>query len=76
MQALHTCLYMSSPRDQKSMMVELHMTNYAEVHWKRDPTRYSTRNWYAKTYLGYFERAFGFVGGVSMCSSGVKGIWM
>ena len=37
------------------------MANHAEVRWKR------------KTYLGYFDRASGFAGVVSMLSLGVGG---
>ena len=55
------------------MVTEFQMTNHAEVHWKGDSTLQSTQNRYAKTCLGYFDRASGFVGGISMWSSGVRG---
>ncbi len=35
--------------------------------------RYSTQNRDATTYPGYFDRASGFAGGVSMWSAGVGG---
>ena len=43
---------------------ELQMQSHTEVHWKRKSTRGSTQNCFAKTSQRYFDRPFGFSGGV------------
>ena len=71
MHALQSCSYMTLPRDQNKYSDGITDDKSCRSSLGNGSHKISTQNRYAKTYLGYFDKASGCVGGVSMWSSGL-----